>query len=66
MLSRADLWLVVIAVLISGAVITLAVLPGYIADRKNWSEPVEPLPVDDGPLILAALARRAGINQEQS
>lgn len=54
--------ILVIAVLAVGFIISLYVLPAWLADRKNHQEPIESLDLsDDGPRMLAALARRAGL-----
>lgn len=61
MLTRADLWLLVIGVLIVGLIVTLYFFPGYLADRKRWAEQVEPNNSDRE--MLGALARRAGVTR---
>lgn len=58
--------MIAVGLALGGLLLALYVLPGWVADRACWSEPVEPVRplIDpDGPRILAALARRAGIDR---
>jgi hypothetical protein len=48
MLTRTDLWILVLAIIATGVIVTVWALPGYFADREGWAEDVRPeLPVDD-------------------
>lgn len=55
--------MLIVGLVVVGLLLVLFVVPGWLVDRPRWSEQVEPLPVaPDGPRMLAALARRAGID----
>lgn len=57
-LTTTHLAILVVAIVIVGALITLYALPGYFADLRKWNEPVEPMDIDADRQLRAALARR--------